>query len=148
MCIPFGSGGAGRSLATKEQYQTFGQMYANTLGCNLTYVRTAGSRRSSSCYQAHLQNYFLDYLLQVTDRVERLHSLNASDVHHITRPIPPIHIRQGNPRRPSRLSRNWVKGLISSWLEYVLLALFISSLGLTSGKTDTMERTLFALGQF
>jgi len=47
-------------------------------------------------------------------RVERLPSLNASDVHHITRPIPPIRGRQGNPRRPSR---NWVKGPISSWLE-------------------------------
>jgi carboxylesterase type B len=43
--------GAGRALTTKEQYQTFGQTYANALGCNVTDVRTA---LSSSCYQCHL----------------------------------------------------------------------------------------------
>jgi hypothetical protein len=42
--------GAGRPLATKEQYWTFGQMYANALDGNLTDVRMTGSGSSSSYY--------------------------------------------------------------------------------------------------
>jgi carboxylesterase type B len=42
--------GAGRTLATKEQYQKFGQTYASALGCNIKDVRTAvSSSRYQSC---------------------------------------------------------------------------------------------------
>jgi hypothetical protein len=107
---------AGRSLATKEQYQVFGQMYADAIGCNFDRSTNYWFLKSLNLLSSSLTQLFLDCLLslQVTGRVERPPSLNASDVHYITRPIPPIRGRRGNPRRPSRI---WVKSPISSWLE-------------------------------
>jgi hypothetical protein len=44
--------GAGRTLGTRDQYQSFGQSYASALGSNVTDVRTTFS---STCYHFHLQ---------------------------------------------------------------------------------------------
>lgn len=39
MSAAISESGAGRILASKEQYQIFGQAYASSLGCNVTDVR-------------------------------------------------------------------------------------------------------------